>query len=172
MSDLEVLRYPASTREYVNGEGFLYLGRSYRLTLVDGQDVPLRLDHGRFKLLRGEAERGRSHFVRWYMEHARPWLHRSLNRFAGCVGVDPTAVEVRDLGHRWGSCGKRGMVNFHWATILLPPTVAEYVVVHELVHLHEPHHTPGFWRRIERAMPDYEGRKRWLAERGASFAAL
>jgi type I restriction enzyme M protein len=50
-----------------------------------------------------------------------------------------------------------------WKTILLPPRLVEYVVVHELVHLHEPHHTPGFWLRVERAMPDYAGRKEWLA---------
>ena len=41
--------------------------------------------------------------------------------------------------------------------------IAEYVVVHEMVHLHEPHHTPEFWLRLERAMPDYAQRKEWLA---------
>jgi predicted metal-dependent hydrolase len=40
----------------------------------------------------------------------------------------------------------------------------EYIVVHELVHLHEPHHTPAFWTRVERAMPDFAKRKQWLAE--------
>ena len=43
--------------------------------------------------------------------------------------------------------------------------------MHELAHLIEANHTPEFWRRVERAMPDYERRKRWLAERGAEFAA-
>ncbi len=43
---------------------------------------------------------------------------------------------------------------------------AEYVVVHEMAHLHEPHHTPEFWRRVERAMLDYERRKVWLAGNG------
>ena len=55
---------------------------------------------------------------------------------------------------------------FHWKTILLPKHIAEYVVVHEMVHLHEPHHTAEFWLRLERAMPDYAQRKSWLAEHG------
>jgi predicted metal-dependent hydrolase len=48
----------------------------------------------------------------------------------------------------------------------------DYIVVHELVHLHEPHHTPGFWRRIERAMPDFAARKQWLAENARAAAAI
>jgi predicted metal-dependent hydrolase len=55
---------------------------------------------------------------------------------------------------------------FHWRTILLPPRAIDYVIVHELVHLIEPHHGAEFWRRVERALPDYELRKRWLAENG------
>jgi hypothetical protein len=49
--------------------------------------------------------------------------------------------------------------------------LVEYVIVHELVHLHEPNHTPKFWQRVERAMPDYEQRKAWLAEHGGRVVA-
>jgi len=88
------------------------------------------------------------------------------------LGKQPIGLEIRDLGFRWGSCGKSGSLNFHWATILLPPSIVEYVVVHELVHLIEPNHTPEFWTRLERVMPDYESRKKWLAENGAGYLAL
>ena len=50
--------------------------------------------------------------------------------------------------------------------MLLPRPIAEYVVVHELVHLHERHHTPTIWARLERAMPDFNRRKAWLANHG------
>lgn len=56
--------------------------------------------------------------------------------------------------------------------MMLPREIAEYVVVHELVHLHYPHHTPGFWRRLERVMPDYERRKDWLAGHGMDVEGL
>ena len=59
---------------------------------------------------------------------------------------------------------------------MLPRTMIEYVVVHELVHLIEPHHTTAFWDRVERILGDwcdaYGGlrqRKQWLAQNGASF---
>lgn len=63
--------------------------------------------------------------------------------------VLPAGVRVQDLGHRWGSCGKAGWLYFHWKTILLPARIADYVVVHEMAHLHDSHHTPEFWQRVE-----------------------
>jgi len=78
-------------------------------------------------------------------------------------------IVVRELGYRWGSCGRSGELQFHWRTIQLPPTAVEYVVVHELVHLREPHHGADFWRRIQRAMPNFAERKLWLAEHGAEY---
>ena len=81
-------------------------------------------------------------------------------------------MRVQDLGYRWGSCGKGDWLYFHWKTILLPAHIAEYVVVHEMAHLHEPHHTPEFWRRVERAMPDFQRRKSWLATHGMDVEVL
>ena len=52
---------------------------------------------------------------------------------------------------------------------MLPRTMIEYVVVHGLVHLVEPHHTTAFWDRVERILPDFEESKRWLAENGVSY---
>jgi predicted metal-dependent hydrolase len=162
----EALRHPTPEKRFVSGEGFPYLGRRYRLLLVDQQEVPLQLKSGRFQLLRSEAERGRDHFVRWYGETGLRWLARRVPRFASRIGVTVRDLRVRDLGYRWGSCSADGTVNFHWASLMFPPSIIDYVIVHELVHLLEKHHTPEFWQRVERAMPDFETRTAWLAERG------
>lgn len=159
-------------KAFVNGEGFLYLGRSYRLRLVDEQTSPLKLLSGRFLLLRAVAGSGREHLIRWYSERARIWLGQRIKDYAARMEVQPAGVKVQDLGYRWGSCGKGDWIYFHWKAILLPPRIAEYVVVHELAHLHQPHHTPEFWQRVERAMPDYERRKNWLAEHGMNVEGV
>jgi predicted metal-dependent hydrolase len=162
---------PASrpARQYVSGEGLPYLGRSHRLLLVAKQDVPLRLEAGRFRMLRAEAPRGRALMVRWYTEHAQAWLQERVVRHAGRVHVQPSAITVQDLGYRWGSCGKGRRLHFHWQVILLPPRIIDYIVIHELVHLSRPHHTPDFWRAVEQALPDWEQRRRWLAEQGPTI---
>jgi len=172
LAEKAALQHPIKVREYVDGEGFLYLGRSYRLLLVDEQSSPVKLEAGRFRMRRELAERGRGEMLAWYTSHARTWLRRRVELWADRIGVEPAGVAVRDLGYRWGSCGESRVVNFHWATILLPGSMAEYVVVHELVHLLEPNHTPEFWLAVERALPEFKARKQWLARKGGEYASL
>ncbi|RKT46930.1 M48 family metallopeptidase [Thiocapsa rosea] len=159
-------------KEFVGGEGFLYLGRSHRLKLVEEQDVPLKLTGGRFCLATDALPAARDHFIRWYSTHAKAWLSSRVADYRSRMEVAPAGVKVQDLGYRWGSCGKGDWLYFHWKAILLPARIAEYVVVHEIAHLHEPHHTPGFWLRVERAMPDYAQRKAWLAEHGIDVEGI
>lgn len=157
---------PIPRKEYVNGEGFLYLGRSYRLKLVDSQEEPLKLIGGRFCLKQKLVDEGRDHFVRWYSRRGKEWLTAKVAEYGSHMEVSPAGIKVQDLGYRWGSCGKGDWLYFHWKTMLLPRLIAEYVVVHELAHLYSPHHTQEFWRRVERTLADYERRKRWLAAHG------
>ena len=159
-------------KEFVGGEGFLYLGRSHRLKLVDEQRVALRLTNGRFTLRSDSGSSAREHFISWYTNRARVWLSERVAEYQARMEVAPASVRVQDLGYRWGSCGKGSLLYFHWKTILLPARIAEYVVVHEMAHLHEPHHTPAFWIRVERAMPDFAQRKAWLAEHGMDVEGI
>ena len=172
LAEKESLRQPIGTKEFVAGEGFPYLGRSHRLRLVEGQEVPLKLSRGCFCLDRSQAAEGRQHFLDWYRDRGRRWLEPRVVSWALRMDVTPTRIEVADLGYRWGSCGEQGRISFHWATILLPPSIVTYVIVHELAHLTERNHTPAFWALVERALPDYERRKRWLAEHGGAMVVL
>lgn len=172
LAEKDRLQHKVPRKEFVGGEGFLYLGRTHRLKWVDEQNLPLKLINGRFALRRDAQTNAREHFIRWYSEKARIWLSGRVADYQSRMEATPAGVKVQDLGYRWGSCGKGGWLYFHWKTILLPARIAEYVVVHEIAHLHEPHHTPAFWLRIERAMPDYAQRKAWLAEHGVEVEGL
>lgn len=164
----KLLARPYIPKEYVSGEGFYYLGRSYRLKLADDVDR-LSLRNGRFVLPRAAAAKGREIFVAWYTAHAVERLAGVVERLAPQVGVKPKRIVVRDLVCRWASCGKDGTLFFHWRVVLLPMRAVEYVVLHELAHLKEPLHTAEFWRMLARAMPDWEERKNWLAQNGSRF---
>ena len=172
LAEKDRLQKAVPTKSYVDGEGFLYLGRSYRLRLVDKQDAALKLLNGRFMLRRDLAETARSHLIQWYGARAKVWLWDKVQDYVARMEVQPVGLKVQDLGYRWGSCGKGDWLYFHWKTILLPARIAEYVVVHEIAHLHEPHHTPAFWLRVERAMPDYAQRRAWLAEHGIDVEGI
>jgi len=173
----EMLFRPTHEREFVSGESFYYLGRSHRLLLLKpgecGEDTPaLRLHEGRFKLRRDKIAQGRDIFQRWYMRHGQVWIERRAALLAPRITAEPKAIKVRDLGYRWASCGHGGNLSFHWCAICLPPAIIEYLVAHELIHLIQPHHNNDFWSRMERVMPDYERRKRWLAEEGGRYTIV
>jgi predicted metal-dependent hydrolase len=77
---------------------------------------------------------------------------------------------IRALGACDAPPRASGKLNFHWATIFLPAGIVEYVVVHELAHLVEANHTPEFWLRVERTLPDDKQRRQWLAALSAGSA--
>ena len=85
------------------------------------------------------------------------------------MDVQPGDLEVRDLGYRWGSLGRNDRLNIHWATMQLPASLVDYVLVHELAHIGQPRHTAAFWAAVERALPGYDERRARLATTGATL---
>ncbi|MCC6489645.1 MAG: M48 family metallopeptidase [Candidatus Hydrogenedentes bacterium] len=161
-------------REYKNGEGFLYLGRSYRLSLVADQKEPLLLKNGRFCLCRDMVERGaveaaRVAFRDYYIARGTERISQRVQYYAPKVGVTTRKVHVRELGNRWASCSPNGNVAFHWKCMMAPQTIIDYIVVHELCHFHHLDHTDAFWNEVDKVMPQYRERKEWLRKNGAGL---
>lgn len=154
--------------EYVSGEAFSYLGRRYRLKLVERQEHPLQFDGTRFTLRR-DARPAEPHFRNWYVTTGADWLKRRVETLSARTASKPRRVEVRDLGFRWGSCGRNGVVNFNWKLLQLPVRLADYVIAHELAHLREGHHGPEFWATLGRAMPDWQKRKDALVSQAKDY---
>jgi predicted metal-dependent hydrolase len=169
--DLNATRVP---REYRNGEGFLYLGRSYRLLLVAQQDEPLLLKNGRFCLRRDIVERTDTHaaqsvFRDYFTGRGMEHIHERVRYYAPKVGVAPTGLDVRELGYRWALCSASGGLAFHWKCMMAPQTIIDYIVVHELCHLHFRDHTEAFWNEVDKVIPAYRERKAWLRMSGAGL---
>jgi predicted metal-dependent hydrolase len=161
-------------REFRNGEGFLYLGRSYRLLLVSDQHTPLTRRDDRFCLRRDVVDRGdvgaaQEAFRDYYVMRGQERIAARVKYFASKVGVTPRGIAVRDLGYRWASCSPTGKLAFHWKCMMAPPKIVDYIVVHELSHIHQRDHTDAFWNEVDKVMPDYAERKAWLKAHGAGL---
>ncbi len=160
-------------REFVNGEGFLYLGRSYRLQLVEEQSQTLQLKNGYFSLLTTSNEKqvnAHEVFKEFYREKGYQKLSERVGYYAPQMGVVPKGVKVQELQHRWASCTPTGMLNFHWKCMMAPLTIVDYIVVHELAHLIHDNHTEAFWNEVDKVLPDYLDRKQWLRVNGAGMS--
>jgi len=139
---------------FVSGENFTFLGRNYRLKLLRDAVAPLVFDGRYFLLCVGARAEATKHFRNWYVCNGREWISRRVDLLSRKVGATPSRASVRDLGYRWGSCGKNGAVYFNWRLLQLPGRVIDYVIVHELAHLREPHHASEFWRILDRSLAD------------------
>jgi predicted metal-dependent hydrolase len=71
-------------------------------------------------------------------------------------------VVVRNQRSRWGSCSPRRTISLNWRLIQAPAGVRDYLIIHELMHLHEMNHSPRYWRRVQAACPDYAQAEAWL----------
>ncbi len=151
--------------EFVTGESFRYLGRSHRLVIIAQQDEPLRCDGLRFLLRRDARKSAAKHFQNWYVAIGGGWIVKRVALRASRAGASPKKTVLRDLGFRWGSCSKSGVVYFNWKLLQLPVRLVDYVIAHELAHLREPHHRAEFWRILDATLPDWRERREELKTR-------
>lgn len=93
-------------------------------------------------------------------------IPRRVAYYAEKLGVSYGKITLRQQKTRWGSCAANGNLNFNWLLILAPPEVLDYVVVHELCHRREMNHSQAFWKEVEKILPDYRERQKWLKDNG------
>jgi predicted metal-dependent hydrolase len=165
---------PGGIKEYVTGEGFYYLGKKYRLKVINPNNdkskiPPLRLLNGRFWMNQSAALDGRNQFIKWYTKQGYVWINNTVEKLKERVMANPRSISIRNLKYRWGSCNAAGDVYFHWRVILLPPEIIRYLILHELVHLHEHNHSPAFYSQLSRAAPDHREIEAWLKKNGDHY---
>jgi predicted metal-dependent hydrolase len=163
-------------RRYVSGETHRYLGRQYRLKVVEGPGESAKL-RGKFIWVetarKGEGGRVRRLVEAWYVLHARLRFERSLAeclaRFHGRVGMPH--LRLRRMPKRWGSWNQRGVIYLNPELVLAPASCIDYVITHELCHLVHASHGQKFYDLLRRVMPDWMERKDRL-ERAAAETGL
>jgi predicted metal-dependent hydrolase len=92
-----------------------------------------------------------------------------LLRLAATHGLDVARVTVRNQRSRWGSCSRDGTIALNWRLLQMPTTVCDYVLLHELMHLREPNHSPRFWAQVASVCPDYAQARAWLRAEGLAL---
>jgi predicted metal-dependent hydrolase len=149
-------------RCYVSGETHLYLGRQYRLKLVQGSENIVRLTRGYFYVTTREAPRPemtRKLLDAWYMEKSREQFSKSLDRcwmkLKDQAAIKPH-ISIRRMKKRWGSLSDKGTMTLNSDLIRAPRECIDYVVTHELCHLICRNHSPEFYTLLESVIPGWE----------------
>jgi len=161
----EISVRPKSIRKhFIDGDEFLFLGKSYRLKIRNDGTTSVTLGD----LIEVGASPSPSEvevkerLTGWYRLKALEIIEPRCREMAGKMGCTPQSIKISHAERRWGSCSIRGTVRFSWRLVLAPPEVIDYVIVHELVHLVHHNHSKRFWNAVAAFMPDYQEKREWL----------
>ncbi len=97
-----------------------------------------------------------------YKNVARKLVTGRLEYFNQFYQLKYNRVAIRNQRSRWGSCSKKGNLNFNYKIVFLPPQLADYVIVHELCHLQEFNHSQRFWALVAKTLPGYTSLRKHL----------
>ncbi len=133
---------------------------------------------GRLRLVEAGTGGERVLQVRGAASHAklrtalRTWLLRTAHRLlaprvaalAVATGVHYSQVSIRRQRSRWGSCSARGTISLNCCLLFQRPSVVDYLIVHELMHVKHMNHSARFWQAVERHCADWRALDRELVQ--------
>jgi predicted metal-dependent hydrolase len=146
-------------KKFVGGETHLYLGRQYRLSIVQTKLESVKLKGKFIEVATIDKLRVRQLVNGWYLGNAKIKFQSIaqpiIDRFK-IHGVEPSSIVLRDMPTRWGSCTPKGKIILNPELIKAPKGCIEYVIIHELCHLVHHDHTQSFIDLQTKEMKDWE----------------
>lgn len=116
---------------------------------ADGDRLFLPLPEG------ADAGRIQERAQAWLQTRARTDFDARLRRCLAQAGQTIAGWGLSSAQGRWGSCTSSRRIRLNWRLIHFAPSLIDYVIAHEVAHLKEMNHGPGFWREVERLCPDF-----------------
>ena len=148
-----------SSKEYISGEDFIYLGRRYRLKVIQSAENKAILKHGFLNLHCYDTDefKLKSNVVEsFYKTKAEEHFQKVISKYKDFYN-DDVVFKIRKMKTRWGSCNpKKGYINLNQELIKKPKKAIEYVVLHEIAHLKHHNHDFGFYNYLSSYMPDWK----------------
>lgn len=95
--------------------------------------------------------------IAYYRQQLTTVIPSLFDKWHPIVGATANEIRLKKMHTRWGSCNTRA--RRIWLSVYLPAypiECTEYVIVHELCHLHHANHSAAFWQTVATAMPDYK----------------
>lgn len=162
-------------RKWDKDEKILYRGKETWVQINEGNKNNTSIDFNGIhftanlkKELNGESRaKNINDSLRDYLrEEARNTISDKLKLFSGLIGVSFNNFRIKEQKTRWGSCSRKGNLNFNWKLVMAPEWVLDYVIIHELCHLIHLNHSKEFWNLVSKYMPEYIAADEWLRKNG------
>ena len=153
-------------KEYVSGENVKYLGKNYRLKIIQSEDESIKLQRGYIQIFIKDTdnfEKKKKLLNEWYLLKSQNYFKKIIAKYSKLLNVEIQNIRIRQMKTRWGSCNShKSYINLNIELIKKPSYAIEYVIFHELTHLIYPNHSKEFYNYLTTYMPDWKKRKERL----------
>lgn len=164
--DFFQLNNKIENKEYVSGESFKYLGKNYRLKVIQSDIENVKLLRGYIQIFikdKTDLKRKQKLLNSWYMNKAEDYFEKIVEKYKSIIKKEVKNIRIRQMKTRWGSCNfSKGYINLNSELIKKSKESIEYVVFHELTHLIYDNHSREFYNYLDTYMPDWKQRKEKL----------
>ncbi len=156
--------------------GIFYIGRRYSVQLREGtgthfsvrlsareERIVVRMPPPFSKRTSRERERRiEAALAAWLRRRASQVLRALAQEISEEIDLPFKRLYIRDQRTRWGSSSSLGNISLNWRTVMAPPAVQRYLIIHELAHQRHLNHSQNFWRAVQRYCPDFKQHEAWL----------
>lgn len=154
-------------RQFVGRETHYLWGRRYLLRLTEKDEKPsITLDHRTVHLqVRPATPRDRRARIihAWHLQLLHDAVPSLIRKWESRIGAEVQGYHLQRMKTKWGSCNAaRGTIRLNTELVKKPRDLLEYVIVHEMVHVLEPTHSPRFFTLLSEHYPDWAEARRDL----------
>jgi len=161
-----------SSKKYVDGEAFPFLGHEYSLKISRGCGPIVTLGESVLNVIVPDPTDTAlvKHAVfRWYKLQAEIVFREAVNIYARRLSIVPPDFKVKCQSKRWGSCTAKNLLNFNVKIVMAPLSQVNYVAAHEVCHVKIKDHSLRYWMLLESIMPNYRTAKKTLKTDGWKY---
>ena len=169
LSAAEALRNQASRPQdnFAQGGEVSFLGERYPLDLVTSRYGVVEIDDGRLYLSCSDPDNNRlveKQVLNWFRRQAEIIFAERIEQLKTTfpMSTNPSGLRVRKMKARWGSCSSRGEICLNLMLIRESLSYIDFVIAHELCHLHHFAHNRAFYGLLDEVMPDWRVREQHL----------
>jgi predicted metal-dependent hydrolase len=160
------VRSAGAAPRWGHGTTLLLRGEAVTIHVIDRDSARVAVYGNREVSVPDEAGDLRPYLEADLRALAREQLPARLAALAAANGLSVAGVTIRNQRSRWGSCSRDGRIALNFRLVQMPFEVADYVLLHELMHLEQQNHSIRFWRLVERVCPGFRSAERWLKTEG------
>ncbi|MBN7771778.1 M48 family metallopeptidase [Clostridium aminobutyricum] len=100
--------------------------------------------------------------VKFYISSSKQITKERTKFYQELLKAEPKSIKIDKISNRWGSCNTKKEITYNYLICTLPMEFIDYIVVHELCHIHHMNHDRSFWRKVGSILPDYKTRMKAL----------